>query len=297
MQREWPDKKLSLLKKLWNEGKTAVSDRTTPWRVEVCGAWKSLSIAADVPRSRTAANRGFFSEVCGEKGSSSGLEPQDVTTKRWANRCWRAHATKPAVGRLAIRRRCRFISAASPAPILNRAFRIASVTGSAPTPVPDKPKRTVRRTPGVMARIASRRDANNRETVVSDCCRAAGADVTGANDDEAPLRERAAAAASAELRGERTKILGATGQTSLQSLIRARRVPDRLSVPHVMDRLEEGFRTLSRVPMAVRPRGYVNSMPMYVHDRADLNSQLDTDGSHAWPISAIACEFHRRLPR
>ena len=100
--------------------------------------------------------------------------------------------------------------------------------------------------------------------------------MTGANDDEAPLRERAAAAASAELRGERTKILGATGQTSLQSLIRARRVPDRWSVPHVMDRLEEGFRTLSRVPMAVRPRGYVNSMPMYVHDRADLNSQLET---------------------
>jgi hypothetical protein len=28
--------------------------------------------------------------------------------------------------------------------------------------------------------------------------------------------------------------------------------------------------------MAVRPRGYVNSMPMYVHDRADLNSQLET---------------------
>jgi hypothetical protein len=100
--------------------------------------------------------------------------------------------------------------------------------------------------------------------------------VTGAKDDEAPLRERAAAAASAELRGERTKILGATGQTSLQSLIRARRVPERWSVPHVMDRLEEGFRTLSRVPMAVRPRGYVNSMPMYVHDRADLNSQLET---------------------
>ena len=100
--------------------------------------------------------------------------------------------------------------------------------------------------------------------------------MTGANDDEAPLRERAAAAASAELRGERTKILGATGQTSLQSLIRARRVPDRWSVPHVMDRLEEGFRTLSRLPMAVRPRGYINSMPMYVHDRADLNSQLET---------------------
>jgi hypothetical protein len=95
-------------------------------------------------------------------------------------------------------------------------------------------------------------------------------------DDDEPLHERAAAAASAERRGERTKILGATGQTSLQSLIRARRVPDRWSVPHVMDRLEEGFRTLSRLPMAIRPRGYINSMPVYVYDRADLNSQLET---------------------
>jgi hypothetical protein len=51
-------------------------------------------------------------------------------------------------------------------------------------------------------------------------------------DDDTPLHERAAAAAIAELRGERTKMLGATGQTSLQSLIRARRVPDRWSVPH-----------------------------------------------------------------
>jgi hypothetical protein len=100
--------------------------------------------------------------------------------------------------------------------------------------------------------------------------------MTGADDDQAPLHERAAAAASAELRGERTKILGATGQTSLQSLIRARRVPDCWSVPYVMDRLEEGFRTLSRLPMAVRPRGYINAMPMYVYDRADLNSQLET---------------------
>ena len=100
--------------------------------------------------------------------------------------------------------------------------------------------------------------------------------MTGPADGKAPLHERATAAAIAELRGERTKILGATGQTSLQSLIRARRVPDRWSVPHAMDRLEEGFRTLSRLPMSIRPRGYLNSMPEYVYDRADLNSQLET---------------------
>jgi hypothetical protein len=56
--------------------------------------------------------------------------------------------------------------------------------------------------------------------------------VSVADEDETPLPERAVAAAIAELRAERTKILGATGQTSLQSLIRARRVPDRWSVPH-----------------------------------------------------------------
>ena len=30
---------------------------------------------------------------------------------------------------------------------------------------------------------------------------------------------------------------------------------------------------LGRLPMATRPRGYVNSMPIYLHDRGDLNSQ------------------------
>lgn len=94
--------------------------------------------------------------------------------------------------------------------------------------------------------------------------------------DDAPLQQRAAAAALAELRGERTAILGATGETTLRSLIRAHRVPARWTVPHVMDRMEEGFRTLARIPMAIRPRGYVNAMPQYVYDRGDLNGQLET---------------------
>jgi hypothetical protein len=98
----------------------------------------------------------------------------------------------------------------------------------------------------------------------------------GGAGDDAPLSERAAAAARAELRGERTGILGATGETTLRSLVRAHRAPARWTVPHVMDRLEEGFRTLSRIPMAIRPRGYVNSMPQYVYDRGDLNAQLET---------------------
>jgi len=95
-------------------------------------------------------------------------------------------------------------------------------------------------------------------------------------DSEISLGERAAIAARAELRGERTGILGAIGETPLGPLVRARRVPDSWSFLHVMERMEEGFRVLGRLPMATRPRGYINSMPIYTYDRGDLNSQLET---------------------
>jgi hypothetical protein len=98
------------------------------------------------------------------------------------------------------------------------------------------------------------------------------------NDGEDPtLAERAAQAARAELRGDRAGILGAIGRAEPTPLTRARTVPDRWSFLHVMDRMEEGFRVLSRLPMATRPRGYINSMPTYVYDRGDLNAQLETD--------------------
>ncbi len=95
-------------------------------------------------------------------------------------------------------------------------------------------------------------------------------------DSDVPLGERAAIAARAELRGERIGILGAIGEAPLGPLTRPRRVPESWSFLHVMDRMEEGFRVLGRLPMATRPRGYVNSMPIYVYDRGDLNSQLET---------------------
>jgi hypothetical protein len=95
-------------------------------------------------------------------------------------------------------------------------------------------------------------------------------------DDEASLAERAEAAAQAELRGDRAGILGATGATALVPLQRTRRVPDRWSFYYVLERMEEGFRTLSRLPLPTRPRGYINSMPVYLYDRGDLNAQLET---------------------
>jgi hypothetical protein len=90
------------------------------------------------------------------------------------------------------------------------------------------------------------------------------------------LAERAAAAAGAEMRGERAGILGAIGVAALAPLRRTRTVPERWSFLHVMDRMEEGFRILSRLPLPTRPRGYISSMPVYLYDRGDLNSQAET---------------------
>jgi len=57
----------------------------------------------------------------------------------------------------------------------------------------------------------------------------------------------------------------------------------------VMERIEEGFRILSRLPLPTRPRGYINSMPVYLHDQGDLNSRLETyASSNSWRACAIA---------
>ena len=91
------------------------------------------------------------------------------------------------------------------------------------------------------------------------------------------LADRAALAARAELRGERAGILGVVGSADfLRPLARTRRPPERWSLLHVMERSEEAFRTLARLPIATRPRGYVNSMPYHIYDTGDLNAQLET---------------------
>jgi hypothetical protein len=95
-------------------------------------------------------------------------------------------------------------------------------------------------------------------------------------DVDAPLAERAAAAARAERGGDRAAMLGATGQLSLPPISRPRDIPERWSFIYVMERMEEAFRTLARLPTPTRPRGYINSMPAYLYDGGDLNSQLET---------------------
>jgi hypothetical protein len=96
------------------------------------------------------------------------------------------------------------------------------------------------------------------------------------SDDSESLSERAAKAARAELCGDRAGTLGAVGTAPLPLSSRQRRVPERWSFIHVMERLVEAFRILARLPMPTRPRGYINSMPVYLYDRADHNSQLET---------------------
>jgi hypothetical protein len=117
---------------------------------------------------------------------------------------------------------------------------------------------------------AARERRRSRERAITSSGGRPGVDV------EQTLTERAAAAARAELRGERSSILGAIAREPLSPLIHARARPERWSLVHVMDRLEEAFRTLARLPIPTRPRGYINSMPFYLYDRGDLNAQLET---------------------
>ena len=102
-----------------------------------------------------------------------------------------------------------------------------------------------------------------------------------AADAEASLGERAVIAARAELRGDRSGILGAIGQAPLPPLARPRRVPGAWSFLHVMERMEEGFRVLGRLPMATRPRGYINSMPIYLEENRKLQDRRHADNSAA----------------
>jgi hypothetical protein len=101
-------------------------------------------------------------------------------------------------------------------------------------------------------------------------------ETSDATDDDTSLTTRAEAAAEAELRGDRGGILGALDAVPLIPLNRTRHVPDRWWFYYVLERMEEGFRTLSRLPLPTRPRGYINSMPIYLYDRGDLNAQLET---------------------
>jgi hypothetical protein len=53
-------------------------------------------------------------------------------------------------------------------------------------------------------------------------------------------------------------------------------LPVSWTIVMVLDRLEEAFEVLARLPMTVKPRGFANSMPKYAYDRSDLIAQIET---------------------
>lgn len=53
-------------------------------------------------------------------------------------------------------------------------------------------------------------------------------------------------------------------------------LPAQWNIVHVMDRLEEAFEVLSRLPMTTRPRAHANSMPRYAYEQSDLVAQVET---------------------
>lgn len=94
---------------------------------------------------------------------------------------------------------------------------------------------------------------------------------------EPTLAERAAAAAKAEITGDRRNLLGQLQARPAFALqLRTASVPDRWTVVHVMDQLQEAYDILDRIPVITRPKEFGNSMPSYVYDRADLNAQIET---------------------
>jgi GcrA cell cycle regulator len=81
MRQNWPDKKLSLLKKLWNEGKTAVAiaQRLGVSKSAVLGKVFRLRLASPAQEPKPAA---ASSPMLRRKGRQFEPEPQDVTIKR-----------------------------------------------------------------------------------------------------------------------------------------------------------------------------------------------------------------------
>jgi hypothetical protein len=55
-----------------------------------------------------------------------------------------------------------------------------------------------------------------------------------------------------------------------------RRIPDSWDQVHVLDRMEEAFETLGRMPMATRPKGHASIWPRYAYEHGDLIAQIET---------------------
>jgi hypothetical protein len=77
--------------------------------------------------------------------------------------------------------------------------------------------------------------------------------------------------------GVRALVLGLLGEAESPRGSRpaVRQVPERWTVIHVLDRLEEAFEVLASLPMATRPKAYGNAMPTVVQQRFSLLDQFE----------------------
>lgn len=96
-----------------------------------------------------------------------------------------------------------------------------------------------------------------------------------------PARQRVedVRAAIAEIRGDRTQILGFVGVKGAIGGPRARRtLPAVWTFPFVHERMKEAMATLDRMPAdRARPREFGNAMPQVVHDFADIRGWYEHD--------------------
>lgn len=97
-------------------------------------------------------------------------------------------------------------------------------------------------------------------------------------------QQRARLSALIELDGDsdlRTHLLGAMGRSETTRGARgaAREVPDRWTIVHVLDRLEEGYEVLAGMPMATRPKQYGNAMPTPHQQKLSILDQIEMLGT------------------
>lgn len=85
-------------------------------------------------------------------------------------------------------------------------------------------------------------------------------------------------AEEARWRAEGRPLIGQVNDRRVQVAAGSKKrvLPEMWTPVHVLDRLEEAFEILARLPMATRPKGYQSLMPTYAYEHGDLVAQIET---------------------
>lgn len=77
----------------------------------------------------------------------------------------------------------------------------------------------------------------------------------------------------------RTHLLGAIGRSEIGQRRGAREIPDRWTIVHCLDRLEEAYQVLGSLPAATRPKEYGTAWPSVVQEKIPLMIQAELAAS------------------